>query len=40
VIDKLKVIEALSAYRDRLKEQGKLMKALAVGRCIVIIRGL
>ena len=34
------VITALQAYRARLKTDGKLMKAMAVARCIEIVRGL
>lgn len=34
------VIAALSAYRARLKADGKLLKAMAVNRCISIVRGL
>lgn len=34
------VIAALSAYRARLKADGKLLKAMAVNRCIGIVRGL
>jgi hypothetical protein len=34
VIDKLMVIEVLSTYRNHLKEQGKLMKAVTVGRAL------
>ncbi|MDP2254986.1 MAG: hypothetical protein Q8K05_02830 [Polaromonas sp.] len=40
MIDKLKIIEALSAYRLRLKEQGRLVKAATVEHCIAIIRRL
>lgn len=34
------VIAALKAYRARLKADGKLLKAMAVARCIEIVRGL
>ena len=34
------VIAALSAYRARLKADGKLLKAMAVNRCIGIVLGL
>ena len=33
-------IEALSAYRLRLKEQGQTLHASVVGRCIVILQRL
>lgn len=38
--DKLKIIEALSAYRTRLKEQGRMVKAATVEHCLAIIRRL
>lgn len=40
MIDRAAVITALSAYRTRLKADGKLLKAMAVARCIEIVRGL
>ena len=40
VIELASVIAALSAYRSQLKAQGKLIKAAAVGHCIVIVRRL
>ena len=40
VVELEAVIAALSAYRARLKADGKLMKAMAVARCIEIVRGL
>jgi hypothetical protein len=40
MIERAGVIAALAAYQARLKAQGKLMKAVAVGRCIAIVRGL
>jgi hypothetical protein len=32
------VIEALTAYKLRLKEQGQALHALVVGRCIAILK--
>lgn len=40
MIEKLNIIEAMGAYRDRLKEQGRMVKAAAVEHCIAIIRRL
>lgn len=37
MIDKLKIIEVWTDYRLRLKAQGKLMQAVAVERCMVIV---
>ncbi|WP_279343574.1 hypothetical protein [Variovorax terrae] len=34
------VIQALKAYRDRLKQRGEVAKADAVERCIAIVRKL
>lgn len=34
------VIAALRAYRARLKARGNFIKAMAVGRCIEIVRAL
>jgi hypothetical protein len=33
-------IEALTAYKLRLKEQGQTLHALVVGRCITILKKL
>lgn len=40
MIELATVVTALSAYRARLKADGKLLKAMAVGRCIEIVRAL
>ena len=40
MIDQAATITALQAYRLRLKASGKLLKAMAVARCIEIVRGL
>ena len=40
MIDRAAVITALQAYRARLRADGKLLKAMAVARCIEIVRAL
>jgi hypothetical protein len=40
MIDATEVIEALQAYRIKLKEQGKPAKAAAVEYCIEIVKRL
>lgn len=40
MIELASVIKALTSYRDRLKEQGRMVKAATVGHCIAIIRRL
>ena len=40
MIDQAAVVAALKAYRARLMADGKLLKAMAVARCIEIVRAM
>jgi hypothetical protein len=40
MVERAKVIEALTAYKARLAQQGKTARAAAVAHCIAIVRRL
>lgn len=40
MVERTAILEALLAYRARLKERGQLVKAAAVEQCITIVKRL
>ncbi len=40
MLERVRIIEALSAYRVYLQKQGKTAKAAAVAHCILIVKRL
>ena len=40
MIERIQIIDALNAYRARLKGQGKIAKAVVVAYCILIVKRL